>query len=78
MVSLAVNKARSSELVERAAQGERVLLSWHGNPVSVLVPASRILEPIDVQRLQTLTRRLPLQPQCAGDLVRQMRDELRH
>ena len=77
-VSLAAAKARLSELVERAARGEPVLITRHGKPASMLVSAARMREPIDVQRLQALTRRLPVQPQGAREFVRQLRDEERY
>ena len=40
-VSLAVAKARLSELVDRAERGEEIVISRHGKPVARLTPLPR-------------------------------------
>lgn len=77
-VSLADAKARLSELVERAAAGERIVITKHGKPVLELVKPTVQPRPVDLRALQKLTRRLPRQKRGAGEVIRKMRDESRY
>ena len=77
-VSLADAKARLSEWVARAEAGETVSITRRGKPVARLVVAERPREPVDVAMLKSITDTMPMQPQSAGDLVREMRDADRY
>ncbi|HEX3535136.1 MAG TPA: type II toxin-antitoxin system prevent-host-death family antitoxin [Stellaceae bacterium] len=77
-ISLADAKARLSELVERAAQGEEICITRRGKPVARLVPERRLRKPIDVAKLRALTEKMTYQEESAGDFVRRMRDDYRY
>lgn len=77
-VNLAEAKAHLSALVERAAAGETVRIMRRGKPVAELVPIRSERKPIDVDALQALTGRMPLQTEDAGTFVRAMRDDERY
>ena len=73
--SIADAKARLSEIIERVESGESVEITKRGKHVATLGPAERKLVPVDVDRLERLAARLPVQKQSAVDLIREMRDE---
>ena len=77
-VTLANAKARLSELVDRAAAGEGVLITRRGKPVARLVAATPPRKPIDVEALRALAESMRPQEQSAADLVRAMRDDARY
>ncbi len=77
-VNLADAKARLSEWVARAEAGETVSITRRGKPVARLVAAERPREPVDVAMLKSITDTMPMQPQSAGDFVREMRDADRY
>ncbi len=77
-VSVADAKARLSELLDRASQGEEVVITRHGKPVARLVPTERPRKPIDIEALRAFTASMPRQSECAGDFIRRMRDEDRY
>jgi prevent-host-death family protein len=72
--SLADAKARLSELVDRVEAGETVEITRRGKLVARLAPAARKLEKVDVDALERLAARLPVQTRRAGKVVREMRD----
>ena len=76
-VTLADAKAHLSELVERAAQGERVRITRRGKPVAQLTTIEQAHKPVDLTALQALTASMPVQAVPAGEWLRQMRDEER-
>jgi len=77
-VPLAEAKARLSELVERAARGEKVRITRRGKPVARITGVERQLKPIDLDALRALTAPMPMQPEPARSWVRSVRDEARY
>ena len=77
-VSLADAKARLSELVSRAAEGETVQITRRGKPVAQLTPVVAPRKPIDIEALRKLTESMPMQTESAGDFIRRMRDDSRY
>ena len=53
-------KARFSELVERAADGEEVTITKRGRPVARLVPVEKPRQPIDLDALRALRAKMPM------------------
>lgn len=76
--SLADAKARLSELIDRVEAGDTVEITRRGKPVARLTPPERKLQKVDVEALERLASRLPLQKQGAGEFVRAMRDSDRY
>ena len=77
-VTLADAKARLSELTERAAQGESVVVTKHGRPVVRVVAAETERQPIDAARLRALTDAMPIARQEAGAFMREVRESERY
>jgi len=77
-VSLAEAKARLSELVARAAEGESVQITRRGKPVAQITPIERPRKPIDIEMLRSVRKKMPYQSESAGDFIRRMRDEDRY
>lgn len=77
-VSIADAKAHLSELAERAAAGETVVITRRGKPIARMSSATRPRKPVDLQRLRGITTAMPRQPEDAATLVRRMRDEERY
>lgn len=77
-VSLAEAKARLSELVTRAAEGETVQITRRGKPVAQITPVERPRKPIDIELLRSVSKKSPMQSESAGDFIRRMRDEDRY
>jgi prevent-host-death family protein len=77
-ISLAEAKARLSELVARASEGETVQITRRGKPVAQITPITKPRKPIDVEALRALTRTMPMQEESAGDFIRRMRDDARY
>ena len=77
-VNLAQAKAKLSELVEQAAQGETVEITRRGKPVAHIVGLSLKRKPIDLNVLRRLTENMTMQEQPAGEFVRAMRDSERY
>ena len=76
--SLAEAKARLSELVARAAEGETVQITRRGKPVAQIAPARPPRKPIDIELLNSVSKKSPMQPESAGDFIRRMRDDGRY
>jgi len=74
IINIAEAKAHLSELAERAAGGESVVLSRRGKPIARLASLERPRKPVDRDRLRRLTDAMPEQSEEAGALVRRMRD----
>ncbi len=72
--SIADAKARFSEVVERAEAGETVDITKRGKLVAKVVPVEQPRKPIDVDALERLAARLPVQKQSAVELIREMRE----
>ena len=77
-VSLANAKARSSELVERAAAGEAVCITRRGKAVAQITAVDTPRKSIDIAALQAMTDTMPVQTETARDFIRRMRDEDRY
>ncbi len=77
-ISLADAKARLSELVDRAENGDAIDITRRGKTVARLAPAATPRRRVDVTRLRALTSTMPLQETSAADLVRSMRDDDRY
>jgi antitoxin (DNA-binding transcriptional repressor) of toxin-antitoxin stability system len=78
MVSIADAKAHLSELVDLAAAGESVVITKRGKPVLQMQRPSPERKPIDLAAMQSLTAKMPAQPEGAGEFMRQLRDESRY
>lgn len=75
-ISLASAKARLSELAERAAAGESILITKRGKAVVRLCSAQAAKNPIDARALQSVT-----DAQSRGsddDFMRAVRDDARY
>jgi prevent-host-death family protein len=77
-VSLAEAKARLSELVARAAEGETVEITRRGKPVAQIVPIRKPRKPIDIELLRSVSRKTPMQSESAGVFMRRLRDDSRY
>jgi prevent-host-death family protein len=77
-VSLAEAKARLSELVARAAEGETVAITRRGKRVARIVPYREPKKPIRLEDLRAISDAVPFQPESAADLIRRMRDSDRY
>lgn len=77
-VGLAEAKAHLSELTDRAAHGEEIVITKRGRPVAVLSQVRAPRRPLDLEAARALVARLPRQPEPASELVRRLRDEERY
>ncbi len=77
-ISLAEAKAHLSELVERASQGETVLITRRGKPVAWITGIGRERQPIDLTALRALTAAMPRQADPAREWMREQRDAARY
>ena len=77
-ISLAEAKARLSELVARAAEGETVQITRRGKPVAQITPITKPRKPIDIELLRAVRAGTPVQPESAGEFMRRMRDDSRY
>ena len=71
-------KARLSELIARVAEGETFQITKRGKPVAQITPVQMPREPIDIEALRTLTSKMPMQPESAGEFMRRLRDDSRY
>jgi len=77
-VNLADAKARLSELTERAAAGEEIIITKRGRPVGRLVAPEAPRTPVDRDVLRRLSARLPRQADSAGEFMRAVRERERY
>jgi prevent-host-death family protein len=77
-VNLADAKARLSELVERAAEGETVRITRRGKPIAQITSIKPARKRIDMASVRALTKSMPLQKEPARDFIRKMRDRERY
>ena len=77
-VTLAEAKARLSELTERAAAGEEVVITKRGRPVGRLSQVMQTKRAVDVERLRRLTAAMASQEDDRGGFMRRLRDESRY
>lgn len=75
--SVADAKNRLSELIDRALDGESVVITRHGKPVAELRPATRLVPPLSGADVDWLAaHRVPSKSgEDAGTAVSRMRDE---
>jgi prevent-host-death family protein len=76
--SIAEAKNQLSKLIDRALQGEPVVITRRGEPVVELKPVQPAPRPItqaDIEWLRARRAQLPYCKTDAGTLVSQMRDE---
>ena len=77
-VSLTDAKSRLSELVERAASGEDVMIMRHGRTIARLTKSSPEPKPVNLDVLKKLTGRMPRQPEYGSGFIRQLREATRY
>lgn len=79
-INLADAKARLSEIVDRVEAGESIEIVRRGKPAARLLPpaAEREWRPIDVDMLERLQAKMPMQQEPAGEFVRRMREDARY
>lgn len=77
-VSIADAKAHLSELAERAAAGDAVVITRRGRPIARMSAAVEARAPVDLQRLQRLTEKLPSQSEDAATVTRRLREDTRY
>jgi prevent-host-death family protein len=76
--SVAEAKNKLSELIDRALEGEGVVITRHGRPVVELKPVGVHIAPVSLESLDRLAEqraKLPMMPEDAGAFVSRMRDE---
>ncbi len=76
--SVADAKAHLSNLIDRAMDGEAVVITRHGRPVVEIKPVAKIAKPMSKAELEDLmnNRVMPLKTDWnSADLIRQMRDD---
>jgi prevent-host-death family protein len=78
IVNLADAKAHLSKLVERAAAGDTVRITRRGKPVAQITAVKMPRKRINLAALRALTDTMPVQRECARDLVRRLRDQERY
>jgi prevent-host-death family protein len=68
-------KARLKELLKRAENGEKIVITRRGEPVVQLAPISNAKPGIDFARLRALRAIMPMAQTPANKLIRKSRDE---
>ena len=74
-VNLAVAKAHLSELINKVEAGEEVVITRHGRPVARVIPATPVKQPVPLERLAELRKRLPPRKGSSAIELRKLRDE---
>jgi prevent-host-death family protein len=74
-VNLANAKAHLSELLDKVADGEAVVITRHGRPVAHLIAAAAPLQP--VRPLAAFRAPMPHWRDASADLLRAARDDER-
>jgi len=77
-VTLAEAKAHLSELTERVAAGEEVVITKHGRPVSRLSRPDLPRQAVDPEPLRRLTERMGLQEEDSGTFTCRLREDSRY
>lgn len=74
---IAEAKAKFSELIDRAARGEEVLITRHGKPVVQWSRPSdrKAVRRVSVEELRAALANQPKQSLSTAEIIRQMRDE---
>lgn len=77
-VAIADAKAHFSQLTERVAAGEEILLTKRGRVVARLTQPDKELKPINLNALKQLTDAQPLQTQESEAFIRELRESSRY
>ncbi|WP_040661940.1 type II toxin-antitoxin system Phd/YefM family antitoxin [Nitrococcus mobilis] len=77
-VTFAEAKAHLSQLTERAAAGETVIITKRGKPVAQLSRPATSRKPVGLAMLRRLTESMPKQSEEADRFMRRLRDEARY
>lgn len=77
-VNLAEAKAQLSELTERAAAGEEVIITKRGRAIARLSSAERPRQAIDRDALKRLTNSQAKQKESTANFIRRVRQETRY
>ena len=77
-INLAEAKARLSELVDRAAAGERIVITKRGKPVLEMIKPRPERQRFDLKALRRLTAGQPKQRQGGAEALRELRDQARY
>jgi len=77
-VTLRDAKAHLSELTDRAAAGETIVIAKHGRPVAQLSAPEHKRKPVSLAALRRLTRSMPRQVESSGRFMRRLRDQSRY
>jgi prevent-host-death family protein len=77
-VNLATAKAHLSELLDRVAKGEEIVITRRGKPVARISAEPHRKKPLDIEAIKRFQATLPKSNASAGKLVRKMRDESRY
>lgn len=77
-VNLADAKAQLSELTERAAAGEEVIITKRGRAIARLSSAQRPRQAIDRDALKRLTDSQPKQEESTASFIQRVRKETRY
>lgn len=76
-VNLAHAKAHLSELIDKAENGEEVVITRRGRPVARIGPVEPPKQPIDFKALEEFRKTMPPWPKSSTELIREMRDDYR-
>ncbi len=74
-VNLAVAKAHLSELISKVEAGEEMVITRHGRPVVRVIPATPLKQPVPLERLAQLRKKLPSGKESSAQSLRKLRDE---
>jgi antitoxin (DNA-binding transcriptional repressor) of toxin-antitoxin stability system len=74
-VNLAHAKAHLSELLDKVAAGEEVVITRHGTPVAHIRQAVPPKKPLDLEQLAAFRAKMPPQRRSSAEVLRELRDE---
>lgn len=74
-VSIAEAKARLSEIIDKAAHGEEIIITRRGTPVARVTAVATPRAPIDFHRVDAFRSSLKLDRKGSTALIRRMRDD---
>lgn len=77
-VNLKEAKARLSELTDKAAAGETIVITKRGKPLIKLTGLDEPRKPVDLDKLRQLTESMPVQSEEAAEFIRRLREEARY
>jgi antitoxin (DNA-binding transcriptional repressor) of toxin-antitoxin stability system len=77
-VSLAVAKARLSELLDKVESGEEIIITRYGKPVAHIHQFQSSKTQLPLGKLAAFRARMPQWRKASATLLREMRDDERH